>query len=185
MYKALLIALALCAQITYGADWTPAFRYLEVGKGGDGGKALYAIMGSVFKDGAGDEGHPQYKQILRQPLTNAAKTGKYSNVPAPYRHDMLPAKLSNQQDMHLHATIELKNATLYGLPLQSVSYYYACSNCGNIGFYATFKPMTKQAYQKLVKNVKFRVDDESCSDGAMAGFYGRPQEVILALAIGC
>lgn len=185
MYKILVMALALCTQVAYSADWTPAFRYLEIGDKGDGGVILYAIMDDIFKDGAGDEGHPQHKQIMKQPLTNAAKTGKYSNVPVPYRHDMLSAQLSKKPDMHLHATINLKNATLYGLPLQSISYYYGCTNCGDMGFYATFKPMSKQAYQNLIKTVKFRVDDEGCSGDSMAGFYGSPQEAILALAISC
>lgn len=182
MFVSILPALSASA-----ADWTPAFRYLEQGKQGDGGKVVYAIIENIFKEGAADMYHPQYPQIIKQPLTNAAKSGKYTAVPTPYRHDMLPAKVAMSQSMYLQATIPLQNATLYGQPLESLTYYHGCANCGDVGFYATFKPMSQRAYQKLVSSVKFKtLDDDDCYAGEpAAAFYKEGKLVGLALTMGC
>lgn len=187
MKKAICVLMLMSALPAFAADWTPAFAYLEQGKKGDGGKTLDAIMANVFKERVADIYHPKFKQHSKEPLTAAAKSGKYTAVPTPYRHDMLPAKVVKTEDIYLQATVPLKNATLYGQPLQSITYDYGCANCGDVGFYATFKPMSNQAYQKLIKSVKFKtLDDDDCNAGEpAAGFYKEDKEAVLYLTMGC
>ncbi len=183
----LMLASVLPALSATAADWTPAFGYLEQGKKGDDGKVVHAIMENIFKKGSADMYHPQYQQIIKQPLRGAATSSKYTAVPAPYRQDMLPAKLVKSKEVYLQATIPLRNATLYGQPLESLTYYHGCANCGDVGFYATFKPMSQQAYQKLMSSVKFKtLDDDDCYAGEpAAAFYKEGKLMGLALTMGC
>ncbi len=187
MKTAICTLVLMSALPAFAADWTPAFAYLEQGKKGDNGKVLYAIMENMFKEGAANIYHPDFQQHSKDPLTTAAKSGKYTAVPTPYRHDMLPAKVAKTEDVYLQATVPLKNATLYGQPLQSVTYYYSCTNCGHVGFYVNFKPMSDQAYRKLVKKVKFKTlgEDDCFAGEPVADFFKNGKNVGIELSISC
>lgn len=48
--KVCLVATVLAfSSMSYAADWSPVFAYLEVGKSGDDGKVLSKILGNLFK----------------------------------------------------------------------------------------------------------------------------------------
>ncbi|OOS03655.1 hypothetical protein SAMN02745664_11834 [Moraxella cuniculi DSM 21768] len=172
----------------YAADWTAAFSYLEQGKKGDDGKLLDSIMKNTFEQITNTKNqNPDTQPIYK--LSKMARTGKFNNISIAYRNDMLPAKVYyNKDDTYLMAVYPLKNATLYGLPLQSFSYYLGCDECDYVGFYATFKPMSKQQYLNLQKTIKFKNEEEDGCLGEnqpLASFEQRNGRVHLSLNIGC
>lgn len=167
---------------TYAADWSPVFAHLEVGKKGDD-----TIVNNIqiIK--------PNISSSTRDILTYDAKKGVYKHLPQPYRADMLPAKVVKGKDT-LEAVIPLKNATLYGYPLESLTEYYGCFDCGDVGFYATFKPMSDKQFQALSKKVKFKqvdyakgVEGYGClTEGEpIAGFHKDKGKVHLVIYMGC
>ena len=186
MMKHLLLASGLMLSgAVVAADWTPAFRYLEAGKSGDNGAMLSAIMDNTFIKADYNEGN-----LPRQPLTKMAASGKFTAIKTPYRNDILPAKsYYGKDDLFLTAVYPLKNAKLYGHPLQNFTYYWGCTGCGDVGFYATFKPMTNAQYDKLVKSVKFKkeTEDDACwpVGEPLADFTRKGTITQLHLTMGC
>lgn len=186
--KHLLLASSLLLSSTaFAADWTPAFRYLEAGKSGDGGAMLSAIMNNTFSKAIYDYDDGK---LPKQPLTKMAASGKFTAIKAPYRNDMLPAKsYYGKDDLFLTAVYPLKNAKLYGYPLENLTYYWGCTGCGHVGFYATFKPMTNAQYNALIKSVKFKQETEG--DGCwgigepLANFTRQGNVTQLHLTMGC
>lgn len=181
--KNLLLMFLLASSMTYAADWSPMFAHLETGK--TGSEAILALQ--IIKSNVGSNS--------RDMLTDDAKKGVYKSIPQPYRADMLPAKAIKGKEVALEVVIPLKNATLYGQPLESLTKYYGCFNCGDVGFYATFKPMTNQQYQALMKKVSFKkVNDSKGVEGyacgmdegePIAGFHKDGGKVHLVVYMGC
>lgn len=183
-YKAYLAAVLVLSGASYATEWSPVFAHLEAGKKGNE-QILNSIQ--VVKQNVNAN--------TRDPLTANAKKGIYQSVPQPYRGDMLPTKAVKSKDFALQAVIPLKNATLYGYPLESLNEYYGCFECGDVGFFATFKPMTNKQYQDLVKKVKFKKVDHTrgiegygcgLEDGEpIAGFHKDAGKVHLVIYMGC
>lgn len=180
--KNLLLMFLLASSMTYAADWSSMFAHLETGK--TGSEAILDLQ--TIKSNINSHS--------RDVLTDDAKKGIYKNIPQPYRADMLPAKAIKGKDVALEATIPLKNATLYGYPLESLTKYYGCFNCGDMGFYATFKPMSNKQYQALSKKVKFKqvdytkgIEGYGClTEGEpIAGFHKDSGKVHLVVYMGC
>ena len=187
MKKLLLASSLLLSSTVFAADWTPAFRYLEAGKSGDDGAMLNEIMWSTFSKSF-------YKSLEnktnppKQPLTKMALTGKFSTIKVPYRNDILPAKIERTSDEYGHITLivtyPLKNATLYGYPLESITVIpTSCVDCDDLNrMYATFKPMSKTQFEQLKQKVIF--EDHPC-DGEVANFYQAGRTVTLETRGGC
>ena len=183
MKKSLCALVLLMSPVVYAADWSPVFAHLEAGKKGD--DTLFNSI-QIIK--------PNIDSRSQDVLTVDAKKGVYKSIPQPYRADMLPAKAIKGKDVALEATIPLKNATLYGYPLESLTEYYGCFNCGDVGFYATFKPMSNKQYQALSKKVKFKqvdytkgIEGYGClTEGEpIAGFHKDDGKVHLVIYMGC
>ncbi len=186
--KHLLLASSLLLSSTvFAADWTPAFRYLEAGKSGDDGVMLNEIMYNTFSK--------SFYQSLenntnppKQPLTKMALTGKFLKIKIPYRNDVMPAKIKRSSDEYgrisLTVTYPLKNATLYGYPLESFTVIPpSCVDCDDlIDLYATFKPMSNAQFRQLTQKVVF--EDHPC-DGKVAKFYQTGKTVTLRTRGGC
>lgn len=177
-------ALALTAPtLAHSADWTPAFEYLEQNKTGDDGALLSTLMENIFVDNIH---FGNYKKI--NPLTTQAKTGNYP-IHAPYRADLSPAKVhkDSEPDLPLKAVIPLKNATLYGYPLKSLTYEYYCFECGGVGFYATLAPMNNAQFQALKQRIRFdKEPDYVCEGtGGSASLERDNKGVHVVLNIGC
>lgn len=180
--KVCLVATVLAfSSMSYAADWSPVFAYLEVGKSGDDGKVLSKILGNLFKQNISSR--------TKEPLSTDAKSGQYKNIPSPYRHDMLPAKaIKNKDGVALHGTIPLKNAKLYGYPIKSLNYWYGCYECDHLGFYATFAPMSNAQYNALKQRIRFKkADEDGCVDEgrSLAHIYKDDLGVHLVIDMGC
>lgn len=145
---ALLTALCSLSMAVHSADWTPVF------KGWESGKETH-ILDNIWEE-----------TIIRSDETIGisvnGRSGNYESVPARYSADMSPARLVDDDVMTF--TIPLKNATLYDLPIRSIS-YYVHPEIAVVGEYVTFYPMTNAQYQKL-KRKKFAStgDDDICGD---------------------
>lgn len=180
MKKSLCVLVLLVSPVVYGADWTPVFGHLQVGTSDDGVIFQDKLLPSIFKEGISER--------TKNPLTDHALTGKYSTMPMPYRADMLPAKfVKNKDDIALQATIPLKNATLFGHKITSLTYFYGCYDCDALGFYATFAPMSNQQYQALVKKVRFKTES-ACGEEEQepVAEFDREQGVVkMHIYMGC
>lgn len=186
MKKIITLALALTlTNIAHSADWTPVFKHLQHQHAGDEGKVLNSIIDNIFVN----EVHNQDERNIKiNPLTKYAQKGNYPNVAQKYRADILPAKAYKNPDNEvvLRAVIPLKNATLYGLPLQSLTYEYYCFGCDGVGFYATFAPMSNTQYHSLKKRIRFVRQEIGCGEeGYAAEFHKDSKAVHLVLNIGC
>lgn len=186
--KSLLVPLALSITLitptlAHSADWTPAFEYLEQNKTGDNGVLLNTLMENIFVDNIHSG---NYKKI--NPLTKYAQKGNYP-IQAPYRADLSPAKVDkdSEPDLPLKAVISLKNATLYGYPLKSLTYEYYCFECGGVGFYATLAPMNNAQFQALKQRIRFdKEPDYVCEGtGGSASLERDNKGVYVVLNIGC
>lgn len=133
------------------ADWTPVFAHLEQDKQGDEGQLLEKVTSNISH--ISFDGTDEYAQPNGFTVADTAKAGNYSKVPAPYRQDMLPAKAQGDYAVIL----PLKNATLYGLPIKSLTYAVD----GEEGFYGyntyvNFGKLSSQQYNQLTKKVKLK-----------------------------
>lgn len=153
----LSILLLIGTTQAHSADWTPVFAYLEHNKNSDNGKLFDTITASMSQwvmQGEGDASYPVAYKLL-----DSAKRGNYPNVPQPYRQDMLPAK-----KLHDYAVIvPLKNATLYGLPIKSLTDEVSGGdNFWGSNFYVNFGKLSKTQHNNLVKKVKLKT---RCQNG--------------------
>lgn len=186
MEKIIALTLALTlTNIAHSADWTPAFAYLQNQHANHDHHTLEIIMSNTF---ASNIHAGNYKKIKL--LTKYAETGNYPKIAPTYRADILPAKVYKDpnRDTVLRAVIPLKNATLYGLPLKSLTYEYYCLECDGIGFYATFAPMTITQYRSLTQKIKFEQyneEEDVCGNETSASFSGNHKALHLNLHIGC
>lgn len=164
---ALLTALCSLSMAVHSADWTPVFE-------GNSPIFLDKIWESVIS-----------QDNVVPAITHSAYFGDYSEIPMPYREDMLPVTMTvtpyTHEDGGVYITVPLKNATLYGLPISSITYYYI--NPSEAGHNVTFKPMSKSQYQSLERRVsRFEVEDsEMCGEfGIGLSEYIKGKEIILA-----
>ncbi|WP_066802967.1 hypothetical protein [Moraxella oblonga] len=178
-----LTAPALTPMLAHSADWTPVFEYLEQNKTGDDGALIGKLMDNIFVENLHSG---NYKKI--NPLTNYAQHGNYP-ITTPYKEDLLPAKAykDSKQDLPLKAVIPLKNATLYGYPLKSLTYEYYCFECGGVGFYATLAPMNNAQFQALKQRVHFDKEPDYVCEGAgnSASLERDNKGVYVVLNVGC
>lgn len=180
-----LIPILTFVNIAHSTDWTPAFVYLQNQNANHDNRTLETIMKNTFVSNI-HEGN--YKKI--KPLTKYAQTGNYPKIASYYRADILPAKVykTPDSDAVLRAVIPLKNATLYGFPLKSFTYEYYCFECGGVGFYATFAPMTITQYHSLTQKIQFEQyneEEDECGNETSASFSGNNKALHLNLHISC
>lgn len=155
-----LIGLVMSGQV-YSADWTPLFAHLEQGKKGDGGKMLDKITSQVAKEVF--ESHDKYAQPVAFAPLASAKKGDYRKVPMPYQQDLLPAKQMDE----FTVVAPLKNATLYGYPIKSLTeqadgQYFSGTH------YFNFGKLSDAQYNQLVKKHKFKT---RCNNGKPNGVW--------------
>lgn len=101
-------------------------------------------------------------------LTKNAKKGFYPDIPEPYRTDMQPAVIKKTDRCTYEAKVPLKNATLFGKPIQSLNYHLYVCEMSPFGEYITFKPMSNATFNQLIQQVNFKelpvsVEDQSCT----------------------
>ncbi|MDO4997822.1 MAG: hypothetical protein Q4E16_04165 [Neisseria sp.] len=116
-------------------------------------------------------------------LTAKAKKGIYA-MPAPYRADMLPAKLG---EMGINsAFIPLKNATLYGHRITGLN-FIEVPETDHVGFWVDFAPMSDAQYRQLVKKVRFKFEENLCVEPGEVAYFGKEDDgrIFLAEVLGC
>lgn len=164
--------LSLVSSLSYSADWTPVFQSWET-------KAENSAIMEKIRNHA----FTGTWTSVQATLSKSAKQGNYSTIPQPYRADMLPARVSGEDVAEI--TIPLKNATLYGLPIQSLTMYSGLES-GESGNYVTFKPMSNAQYQML-KQKKFKrvTDSDAMCDSGQAEVKKEKNTVYLVMDFSC
>lgn len=194
--KHLLLASSLLLSSTvFAADWTPVFYYIDKNitdsqKTHDSQMMIDSIIKNTFSDRLYNKDGFWAKPRPKQPLSKMALSGKFTALKAPYRNDMLPAIGAYKKDAYGHisptATYPLKNATLYGYPIESLIVTdWGCimHHCDEgTGFDVVFKPMSDYQFKLLTQKVE--IDDHPC-DGKLANFHKKGNKVILSLVNGC
>lgn len=147
---ALFTALCSLSVAGYSADWTPVFQSWEYGEDSHIIELIQRDISSSSNDGLG--------------ISWSARNGNYESVPARYRADMLPARLTLDEE-GMTITIPLKNAILYGLPIRSISYYHI-PETASASTYVTFHSLTNAEYQNLKRKKFANTGEEGCGGGA-------------------
>lgn len=132
------------------ADWTPIIESWADNYCISNSETEAAIMASVTEPGI--DNHSIDK------LSKNAKRGHYPKVPKPYRHDLLPAIITEttpgfEPGSAQKITIPLKNATYGDIPLKSLDFvtevdsdniainWYKAYNFGRLDIYQIVKLM--------------------------------------------
>lgn len=172
----LLIIFALSAT-AHSADWTPLFKHLQ------NPNYTYtdeAVLENLMKNLTID--HIDEENLPKNPLSYSAKSGNYP-IRSPYQQDLLPARYeyNTNNGALLEITIPMQNATLYGMPLESLGRWHGeCINCGHFGYTAKFAPMTDAQYRSLKSRIKFPVSTDEYDYGEpMASFVKDGKKVLL------
>lgn len=152
----LSILLLIGTTQAHSADWTPVFADLLTPQSQ---KQLLGNQSPV------NNFYPKLTEMVidqanwvqqGMKLTQNAKKGNYPNIPQPYRADMQPAVITKTDRCTYEAKVPLKNATLFGKPIQSLNYHIYICETAPFKEYISFKPMTNKDFTQLQKRVAFK-----------------------------
>ncbi|WP_386697269.1 hypothetical protein [Lonepinella sp. MS14436] len=144
----LFFSLPVFAQAT---DWTPLFEYRTASQKAEDNATQYnneiKVIESLIKSAqmSVDMGwETEGVKVNTCVATPEAVNGQYSNVPLPYRKNLLPAK--TLKDGLGGSEIPLKNASLFGLKIKSIQLICGFENWNED---IVFAPMSEREFQLL------------------------------------